>query len=64
MFSRKGSQDIIGIDIGSSSIKLARLDKSGRKPKLLNFSTIPVEPDAIVDGSVIDRMAVVDAIRA
>lgn len=64
MFSRKGSQDIIGIDIGSSSIKLARLDKSGRKPKLLNFSSIPVEPDAIVDGSVIDRMAVVDAIRA
>jgi len=64
MLFKERLEDIVGIDIGSSSIKLTRLDKSGVKPRLLNFAVMPLEADAIVDGSVINRMAVVDAVRA
>src|SRR5439155_237302 len=55
----------IGLDLGSSSIKMAQL-KVGRggSVQLLAFGLEPVMPDAIVDGTIMNQGAVVDAVRA
>lgn len=53
----------IGLDIGSSSIKLVQI-KVGRKSKALqNFGIEPLPPGAIVDGAIVNPEAVAGAIR-
>ena len=55
----------IGLDIGSSSVKLMELDhdtKAGAY-RLVSFGIEPLPPEAIVDGAVMNTGAVVDAIR-
>jgi type IV pilus assembly protein PilM len=54
----------IGLDIGSSSVKLLELEptRSGSW-RLLNFGMETLPPEAIVDGAVMNSGAVVDAIR-
>jgi len=54
---------LIGLDIGSSSIKVCQLKESRRSYQLMSFGTIPLPPEAIVDGSIMNATAVVDAIR-
>ena len=64
MFFRR-SKGIVGLDIGSSAVKLVELkplSKDGRSWKLLNLGIAPLSPEAIVDGSVMDSTVVVDAI--
>lgn len=58
------ARNCIGLDIGSSSIKLVQLKTSRGQVSLQNFGVQPLEPQAIVDGSVLNHGAVVDAIRA
>ena len=55
---------IIGLDIGSSAIKAAELKPTGKGYRVTAFAVHPVPPDAIVDGAIIDGVAVADAIRA
>lgn len=55
--------NLIGLDIGSSSVKLCQLKETGRGFALKNFGMIALPPEAIVDGSVMNATAVVDAIR-
>jgi len=62
MFLTKNSQ-IVGIDIGSHSIKLARLKKQKHAYELLNFGLMPMNPEAIVDGVIEDVDGVVDALK-
>ena len=45
-----GSKEIIGLDIGSSSIKLAHLKMVGGECRLRKFGAVPLPSDAIVDG--------------
>lgn len=54
----------IGLDIGSSSIKLMELEtgKDGRH-RLKNFAMADLPPEAIVDGAVMNTNVIVDAIR-
>ena len=54
----------IGVDIGSSSVKIVSLkkDNSG-KFSLDCFGEYPLPPEAIVDGSVMNTGSVVDAIK-
>ncbi|MBN1336337.1 MAG: type IV pilus assembly protein PilM [Deltaproteobacteria bacterium] len=54
----------IGLDIGSSSVKLLELEptKNGSF-RLLHFGVESLPPEAIVDGAVMNSNAVVDAIR-
>lgn len=55
----------IGLDIGSSSVKLMELEmdaKSGTY-RLVAFGMEPLPPEAIVDGAVMNTGAVVDSIR-
>lgn len=62
LFSRK--RPTIGLDIGSSSIKLMELEqgKDGRY-RLKNFAMAQLPPEAIVDGAVMNTNVIVDAIR-
>lgn len=57
------ARNCIGLDIGSSSIKLVQLKLSRGKFSLQNFGVQPLEPQAIVDGSVLNHSAVVEAIQ-
>jgi len=54
---------VVGLDIGSSSVKAVELAPSGKGFKVAAFASEPVPPDAIVDGAIIDAGAVADAIR-
>ena len=64
MIFRK-SKGLVGLDIGSSAVKLVELKaqpKGDRKWKLLNLGVVPLSPEVIVDGSIMDSTMVVDAI--
>jgi len=56
-------KDVIGLDIGCSSIKLVELkgDKNGFK--LQNLALSPLPPEAIVDGALMDSVTIIDTIR-
>jgi type IV pilus assembly protein PilM len=60
-FSRK--QPLVGLDIGTHSLKVVQLKKAGKSYQLLHFGMMPLLPEAIVDGAIINAGAVVDAIR-
>jgi type IV pilus assembly protein PilM len=59
----RSRKDIVGIDIGASSVKLVQLQalKSGYQLKCLDLEPLP--PEAVVDNSIMDSSAVVLAIR-
>lgn len=53
----------IGLDIGSSSVKLARLKEAKRGYSLVTFASAPLPPETIVDGALMNSAAIVAAIR-
>lgn len=61
LFSRK--QPLVGIDIGTHTVKLVQLKKAGKGYQLLNFGMMPLMPESIVDGTIANPTAVVEAIR-
>jgi type IV pilus assembly protein PilM len=62
LFGRK--KTTIGLDIGSSLIKVAVVDHSRSEPELVKVSLTPLLADAIVEGEVMDPGIVADAVRA
>lgn len=58
------AKNCIGLDIGSSSIKAVQLKKSKRGLQLQAFGVQPLLPQTIVDGTIMDQSAVVEAISA
>ena len=60
MFGKKKST--VGLDIGSSSIKVVEIlhDRSG--DRLINYGVSEPLSEAIVDGEIMDRQLVTDAI--
>lgn len=61
MFSPK--RQLLGLDIGSSGIKLVQLKESKGRYFLQKFAVRPLEPEVIVDGTVMDEGRVVSAIH-
>ncbi len=61
MFGKK--RDVIGLDIGCSSIKLVELREDKKGYKLQNLAISPLPPEAIVDGALMDSVTIIDAIR-
>ncbi len=61
IFGRK--KGVIGLDIGSSSIKLVELGESKNTFKLQNLGISPLPPEAIVDGALMDSVTIIDTIR-
>ncbi len=60
-FSR-GSKRTVGLDIGSSAVKVVELDHSGERASLVRLGSLSLLPEAIVDGEIMDRDVVVDTI--
>lgn len=55
---------VVGLDIGSSAIKLVELkEKKAGDYHLVRLGVAPLSPEAIVDGSIMDSSLVVDAIH-
>lgn len=61
-FSR--SKGVVGLDIGSATIKLVEVrERKGGTYQLQRIGVEPLSPEAIVDGSIMDSSLVVDAIQ-
>ena len=56
-------RQLVGLDIGSSAIKVAQLKESKGRYFLQKFGVKPLEPEVIVDGTVMDEGRVVSAIQ-
>ncbi|SHI69103.1 type IV pilus assembly protein PilM [Malonomonas rubra DSM 5091] len=61
MFASK--KDIVGIDVGSSSVKLVRLRESRGNFHLVNIGVMPLAPETIVDNTIMDSTSIVEAIQ-
>lgn len=55
-------KNLVGVDIGSSAIKVAHLRETKKGTHLVNFGWEPLPPQTIVDGNVMNSGAVVDAL--
>ncbi len=62
MLSR-GKKDIVGIDIGSSSVKLVQLREMKGGYALENLGIAPLPAEAIVDNAIMDSGSVVETLR-
>jgi type IV pilus assembly protein PilM len=58
-----GKKDVIGLDIGSSSIKMVELKEGKGGFRLQSLGMTPLPPEAIVDGALMDSVTVVEAIK-
>jgi len=58
-----GSKELIGLDIGSSAIKLAHVNPVGVEFRVKKFGVYPLPPDAIVDGAIMDHVSVIEGIK-
>ena len=60
----RGATHVLGLDIGTQTIKLVELRLSGTEVALVGRpAVIPTPPDSVVDGRVVDEDAVSEAIR-
>jgi len=59
-----GSQQIVGLDIGSRYLKAIQVKDTSKGFLLERFGMMPLEPDLIVDGSILDSIRVVEGIRS
>ncbi|WP_447979924.1 type IV pilus assembly protein PilM [Candidatus Nitrospira bockiana] len=57
------NRQLVGLDIGSSAIKLVQMKEVKGKYSLQKFALKPLEPEVIVDGTVMDAGRVVTAIK-
>lgn len=64
MFLQRGAKPVVGIDVGSSAVKLVQMRESKTGYVLEKFGIQPIEPELIVDGTVMDAGPIVDAIKA
>jgi type IV pilus assembly protein PilM len=54
----------IGLDIGSSAVRVAEVEtRHGRQVRLTRYGRVPLPPGAVVDGDVMDPAAVADGLR-
>lgn len=57
------SKDVIGLDIGSSSVKIVQLKEGKHGYALVNFGMIGIPPETIVDNAIMNSAAVVEVIK-
>jgi len=62
MFFSKSKQ-LVGLDVGTSSVKAFQLKESGGGFQLVQADVRPLDPDVIVDGTVMDAERVISAIQ-
>jgi len=59
----KRSKPLVGLDIGSSSVKAIELVKAKRGYQVAGFAAESLNPDAVVDGAIMDAPGVADSIK-
>jgi type IV pilus assembly protein PilM len=57
------TKSLVGIDIGSHAIKLVRFSRTGGSYQLLNLAMLPIPPEAVVDGVIVDIPAIQASLR-
>ncbi|MDD2898466.1 MAG: type IV pilus assembly protein PilM [Desulfuromonadaceae bacterium] len=63
MFLFKKNKEVIGIDIGSSSVKVVQLKDNKGSYQLLNAGIFPLPPEAIVDNTLMDSSSIAVVIK-
>lgn len=63
MFLFKKVKDLIGIDIGSSSVKLVHLKDTKSGYQLVSLGMVPLSSEAIIDNTLMDSSSVVASIK-
>jgi len=58
------SRTTVGLDIGASSVKLVELEHGEGGVRVLHAAEKALEPETIVDGEIMDRALVVEAVRS
>jgi type IV pilus assembly protein PilM len=53
----------VGLDIGSSTIKVVQLETKGDATRLVRYGVADLVPEAIVEGEIMDRQLVIEAIQ-
>src|SRR5271169_1323841 len=62
MFGKYKSRALVGLDIGSSSVKAVELKKKGDGYELVNLGVETLGQDTVVDGAIMDAISVSTAI--
>ena len=62
LFTKK--KDIVGVDIGSSAVKLVQLRELKGGFQLLNVGMLPLPAQAIVDNTLMDSSSIVETVKA
>lgn len=63
MFGMGKPKGLIGLDIGSSSIKAVELKQKGAAYEVVNLGLEPLGQDTVVDGAIMDSLAVSSAVE-
>jgi type IV pilus assembly protein PilM len=58
-----GSKSIVGLDVGSSSIKAVELKKKGGQIEVAHIGLEPLASDIVVDSMIVDSGTVSSAIK-
>ena len=58
------NKDIVGVDIGSSAIKLVQLRELKGGYQLLNVGILPLPAEAIVDNTLMDSSSIVETVKS
>lgn len=61
---KKESDHVVALDIGSRLIKVVEIGQGETGPRLLRIGTAHVSPDAVVEGEIMDRELLLEAIEA
>lgn len=56
-------KNLVGVDIGSASIKVCQVKETRRGLGLVRLGYVPLAPNVIVDGQVMDQAAVVEGLK-
>jgi type IV pilus assembly protein PilM len=63
IFSLGGVDVAVGLSIGSSSVKLVELKRSGKIWKLCHFGVVQLPEDALVNREIVNSIAVIESIK-
>ncbi|MFB3818805.1 MAG: type IV pilus assembly protein PilM [Candidatus Methylomirabilales bacterium] len=63
MFGLSRQKDAVGLDIGASSVKAVQLRRSRKGAELVRLGIVPLHPETIVDGVIMDSGTVIAAIQ-
>src|ERR1700721_1939824 len=62
MFNLGKAKSLVGLDIGSSSVKAVELKKAKGGYELVSFGLEPLAQDTVVDGAIMDAPSVAEKI--